>query len=456
MARDIERRDVLKGVGGAGVFGLAGCITQSGGDGEATPEATGTPAGTEAATEGDTETDTTEASTTTEGGSESMRTVMHGVLMPITGDLGSLGAPIRDGATLPVKVLRAESDLPVGFDMQVEDTQTDPQAGVTAANALANAGYPMVTGAASSSVSLQVYQQTFVPNSIVGCSPASTSPAITDLEDNDLIFRTCPSDALQGQVMAQVASEQLEDASASAMYVNNDYGQALNDSFVSSFEDTYDGSVQQEVAFTKEKSSYTSELSTAMGGDPDLLVVIGYPASGIQIFRDFYAGYSDDTDIMVTDGLRDSTLPEEVGNDMSNVYGTAPLAQGPGLEAFNQQYRDEYDREPGVFNAQAYDATAVQLLANVVAGENSGSAIKEQMQAVANPNDGTEVTPANLAEGVRLAAEGESVYYTGASSNVDFDDVGNMTAVTYEYFQFNTDVEGNVETVSEIDFTVEE
>ena len=455
MVRDIDRRDVLKGVGGAGIIGLAGCITQNGDNGGAEPTTSeptedGTETGTETGTDGGTETEVGE--TETDAGSGSVRTVKHGVLMPVTGDLGSLGAPIRDGATLPVKMLQGEDDLPVEFDLQVEDTQTDPQAGVTAANALANAGYPMVTGAASSSVSLQVYQQTFIPNGIVGCSPASTSPAITSLQDNGLIFRTCPSDALQGQVMAQVASNQLGDAAASVMYVNNDYGQALNDSFVNSFEEEHDGTVQQEVAFTKGKSSYTSELSTAMGGDPGLLVVIGYPASGIQIFRDFYAGYGDDTDIMVTDGLRDSTLPEEVGDDMSNVYGTAPLAQGPGLDAFNQQYRDEYDRAPGVFNAQAYDATAVQLLANVVAGENSGDAIKAEMATVANPNDGTEVTPANLAEGIRMAAEGESVHYTGASSNVDFDEDGNMRAVTYEYFQYNTEVEGNIETVSTVDF----
>ena len=442
MVRDIDRRDVLKGVGGAGLVGIAGCITQNdtGGDAPATTaESTGS---------GGETTDGGDAATGTDSGSESMRTVMHGVLMPVTGDLASLGAPIRDGATLPVKVLRADGDLPVEFDMQVEDTQTDPQAGVTAANALANAGYPMVTGAASSAVSLQVYNQVLIDNGMVGCSPASTSPALTNLEDNGLVFRTCPSDALQGEVMAQVATEQRNASSASVMYVNNDYGQALSESFAGAFS----GTVQQQVGFESEQSSYSSQLSTAMDGGPDMLVVIGYPASGIQIFRDFYAQYGTDTDVLVTDGLRDSTLPEEVGNSMTNVYGTAPLAEGPGLEAFNEQYQNEYDRAPGVFNAQAYDATAVQLLANVAAGENSGDAIKEQMQAVANPNDGTEVTPANLAEGIRLAAEGEPLYYTGASSSVDFADTGDMTAVTYEYFHFNTDAENNIETVDTINY----
>ncbi|UIO98699.1 ABC transporter substrate-binding protein [Halobaculum sp. CBA1158] len=446
MARDIDRRDILKGVGTAGVVGMAGCITQndSGGGGDTEADSGGD----------DTEADSGGDDTETEASddSESMRTVRHSVLMPLTGDLASLGGAIRDGGTLPVKQLRAAGDMPVEFDQTVEDTQTDPQAGIQAANGLANAGYPTVCGPASSGVNLQVTQQVFIPNGMVGISPSSTSPAVTDLDDNGLIFRTAPSDALQGQVMADVATNNLGDSTASIMYVNNDYGQKLAEVFEESFVDTHSGTVQESIAFAKEQSSYSSPLSTAMGDSPSLLVVIGYPASGIQIFRDFYAEYNNDTHIMVTDGLRDSTLPDEVGNDMSNVYGTAPQATGPGQEEFVSLYEDEYDRAPGAFNAHAYDASAVCLLANVVTGENEGDAIKENMTEVANPNDGMEVTPGNLPEGLRAAADGEAVYYQGASSSVNFDENGDMTAVTYEYFKFNTDVEGNIESLESIDF----
>ena len=445
MARKIDRRDVLKGAGAAGVVGLAGCITQneSGGGGDTGGDTDGGD---------DEETDAGGETTEASDDSGSTRTIQHSVLMPLTGDLASLGGPIRDGGTLPVKQLEAAGDVPAEFDQTVEDTQTDPQAGIQAANGLANAGYPTVCGPASSGVNLQVAQQVFIPNGMVGVSPSSTSPAVSDLDDDGLIFRTAPSDALQGQVMADVAANNLGDSTASIMYVNNDYGQKLAEVFESSFVDDHSGSVQESIAFEKEQSSYSSPLSSAMNDSPSLLVVIGYPASGIQIFRDFYAEYGNDTDIMVTDGLRDSTLPDEVGNDMSNVYGTAPLATGPGQEAFTSLYEDEYDRAPGAFNAQAYDASAVCLLANAVTGENDGQAIKENMAAVANPNDGMEVTPDNLAEGMRAALDGEQVYYTGASSSVDFDENGDMTAVSYEYFTFNTDVEGNIEQIDTVDF----
>ena len=78
------------------------------------------------------------------------------------------------------------------------------------------------------------------------------------------------------------------------------------------------------------------------GGGPDMLTVVGYPEDGIQLFRDFYSSYSDDVSILIPDGLRDGDLPGQVGNDMSNITGTAPAAGGPNQEAFTSLFEDEY------------------------------------------------------------------------------------------------------------------
>jgi ABC-type branched-subunit amino acid transport system substrate-binding protein len=349
--------------------------------------------------------------------------------MPETGDLASVGRPIRDAALLPFLQLE-DAGTDFSFDYQVGDTQTDPQAGISAAESLVNAGYPSVTGPASSGVNVQVSRQVFIPNEV--------------LDDNDFIFRTPPSDALQGQVIAQVGADELGAGSAAAMYVNNDYGQALTDEFSAAFA----GDVTAEVAFEKEQPSYTSRLEEALADDPDMMVIIGYPASGIQIFRDYYAEFDTGADIVVTDGLKDPNLPGEVGSDMTNVIGTAPTAAGPGADFFSDAFESEYGNEPGVFTSQAYDATAAAILANIAAGENSGVGVRDNLRAVANP-DGTEYGPAELADAVAAVAAGDAVNYVGASSSVDFDDNGDMQAVTYEIFNFTAD---GVETQSTIDF----
>ncbi|MFB6178291.1 MAG: ABC transporter substrate-binding protein [Halorientalis sp.] len=412
MTRQVRRRRVLQGIGGATALGLAGCL---GGDKNGG------------------------------GGGGTNRTIKQGVLQPLSGDLGDLGKPIKDAAILPFTTTETDFTL----DKKVADTQTNPNAGQTAATSLVDAGYPAVTGAASSEVTIQVAKEVFIPNGVVGCSPASTSPAITDLKDNNLIWRTPPTDALQGKVLAQIAKEREDATTAATLYVNNSYGQLLSKSFSSAFKNT-GGSIQTQVSFQKEQSSYSSPLSQALGGDPDVLVVIGYPASGKQLFRDFYSDTDGSTPILITDGLKSASLPSDVGNAMSNVKGTAPLAAGPGKDFFTSKFKSEYGSEPGVFTSQAFDATAVCLLANAAAGKNVGAKIAEKMQAVANPG-GETITPKTLGDGLKKAANGTEIQYKGASSAVDFDSNGDLKAATYELFGFKKG--GGIKSIDEIKFS---
>ncbi|MFB6133209.1 MAG: ABC transporter substrate-binding protein [Halanaeroarchaeum sp.] len=405
----INRRKFLKGVGAAGIAGLAGC---SGGNG---------------------------------GGAG--RTIKLGILLPQTGDLGQLGGPMTKAGELAVKTVN-DADIPFEVDAQVEDTQTKKTVGISAANTLVNAGYPGVVGPASSGINLPVSKQVFIPNQVVGISPSSTALSVTTLNDDDFIYRTAPSDKLQGQVIGQIATEELGVNTASTMYVNNDYGQQLSSAFVTAFEKR-GGTVQAEVSFEKKQTSYTSRVQKAVANDPGVLVVIGYPDSGVQLFKDYYADYDPDRPILVTDGMKEATLPKQVGHDMTNVGGSSALASGPAREAFNSAYQEAYGSKPGVYTAHTFDAAAVTMLANAAAGKNAGPAVRDQMRPMANPG-GTEVTPENLAGGIEMAASGEEIQYSGASSSVDFDEHGDMRAVTYEYFQFQQG--GGIKTIKKISF----
>ena len=51
---------------------------------------------------------------------------------------------------------------------------------------------------------IAVARQVAIPGGIPLVSPASTSPAITGLDDTDLVYRTVPSDLYQGSVMASL------------------------------------------------------------------------------------------------------------------------------------------------------------------------------------------------------------------------------------------------------------
>ncbi|MDR5672444.1 ABC transporter substrate-binding protein [Halalkaliarchaeum sp. AArc-GB] len=396
MSHKTSRRTVLKGIGAAGLTaGLAGCA-----------------------------------------GAGDDHDARVGVLQPATGDLGDLGAPIQDAGVLPGLQLEDE-DVPYEIEIRREDTETEPEVGIERAQALVDAGFPSVTGAASSGVTIAVAQDVFFPEEVVGISPASTSPDITDMP-GDYLLRTCPTDALQGVAAATLAYEDRGLETASTFFLNNDYGQGLNDAFVENYQEL-GGAVYEQEAFEAEQPSYDSALEVVLGDNPDLLYVVGYPDSGEQIFRDFYENFDpDDTLVMVADGMQSNSLPGDVDNPMSNVIGTAPAAVGPGRETFDQLYNTEFGRSPGVFTSQAYDATAVHLLAQFRADELSGPAVSEQIREVANPG-GEVITPSTLADGLEMAADGEEIQYHGASSEIVFDDNGDLDAATFDIFEFDID-----------------
>lgn len=407
-----HRRDVLAGIGAASIGSLAGCFglfEDGGGDGQ---------------------------------------TIELGMLMGVTGELESLGPPIRDAAQLvPDQVNNADIDFEV--DTQFEDTGSVPNEGVDGAEALVNAGYPMICGALGSEVTQQVAESVAIPNQVTMCSPASTSPAITDLNDDDYIFRTAATDALQGVVLARIASEELGHDSASVLALNNAYGSGLSDGFAESFENDFGGTITDQVSFTSGQSSYTSQLQNALSGDPDTMLVVAYPESGVQIFRDFYGNFDrNNMDVLVSDGLQDASLPDDVGEDMSNVRGTAPLGAGPGVEFFEQQYEDAYGDPPeGPFLRQAYDAAAVLVLAHAASDEGDGAGVRDNMRTVTE-GDGEEITPENLVDGIEMAAGGDDIVYKGVSGPVAFDDNGDLASATYEYFRFTSG--GDIETIDEI------
>ena len=171
------------------------------------------------------------------------------------------------------------------------------------------------------------------------------------------------------------------------------------------------------------------------GGGPDLLTVIGYPESGIQLFRDYYAASDGEEDILIPDGLQDPSLPGQVGNAMENVTGTAPAAGGPNQSAFESLYQDAYDETPGVFTSQSYDSAAALILANVAAGENNGTAIRDQLRRIANPG-GTSYGPGEFLDAVEAVANGEDINYQGASSAVNFDQNGDPASAAYSIWEF--------------------
>lgn len=326
-----------------------------------------------------------------------------------------------------------EADLDVAVDYRTVDTESKRETGIPAARSLVDDGYPAVVGAMTSSVTLPVATEVFAAEGVVGCSPSATTPKLTEVPDQGFMYRTAPSDAFQGAVLARLLAEQLDDTTAAILYLNDAYGSALAEAFDNRF-NLRGGDVTASVPYESGKDSYAAELETALADDPDALALIGFTESGAVIFNDYFDRY-EGHDIVVPDGLKTQGVMERVDHDLESVIGTASLAAGPNKAAFTSRFRDAYGMDPTIYTAHGYDAAAVLALASL-AGDGTGTAIRDKMQLVANP-EGQNVGPESLAEGARRVIDGEPIDYRGASSPVDFDRNGDVRVATYEVWEYD-------------------
>ncbi len=358
-------------------------------------------------------------------------TVKIGVLQALTGDLGTYGGPMTDAIKLAIKEVNESGGvLGTNITLKIEDTQTSEVAAVDAANKLVKVDkVPVIIGTTGSGPGKAILEIT-TGNGVLQISSSNTGVEFTTMDKRDLYFRTCPSDALQGRAMARLAIREGY-RNASTLVLNNPYGLGFEEVFREEFE-SLGGTIQESVRYDPAGTIFDSEVDKACQPKPDVVVLCAYPQTGSIILKTAYEkGYMDDIDWLLSEGLRDETLPDMVGKDTEGNYivaglkGTTPDPRtgGPAYEAFKQKYKAEYGKEVTTYCSNSYDAAAVVALAIEKAGKAEGIAIRDALREVANP-PGVEVT--DIGEALRLIRNGTDINYQGASGEIDFDENGDV------------------------------
>ena len=354
-----------------------------------------------------------------------------GHLNTVTGSLSYFGPEQNNGVELAaLHVNQAGGVLGAQMIIVTGDTATNPAQGVAAARALLDVeGAVAIVGALASSVTLAVAQSVTVPKQRLLISPASTSPAITVLEDDDFLFRTTVSDAAQGVVLARLAWE-IGYETAGIMLINNAYGEGLADQFEETFV-SLGGRVTGKVPHEDSQPTYTSELEKATEGDPNVLLAISYPGQAEVYLRESLEGGYSDTFLFV-DATKSPDMMEVVGWDpLEGMLGTAQGSpDSPSLREFQGSYAAVHEAPPEhPFIAENYDAAVLIALAAAKAGTTTDSvAIRDALRSIANP-PGEAVGPGveGIKKALMLIAEGKDINYEGAAGTVDFDENGDVT-----------------------------
>ena len=355
-----------------------------------------------------------------------------GQLSSITGDLSDYGPALADAAQLAVDhINEAGGILGANVTIVLRDTGTSPVQGVDAARALVDIdNVAVIVGALSSGVTIAVASAVTVPSSVLQITSASTNPGVSVLEDNDFLFRTTVGDAAQGAVLARLALE-LGFETASALYVNNAYGQGLADAFETNYE-AAGGTVLALVPHEQVQPTYASELSQATAGDPDVLLALSYPESAETYLREAVEGAYIDT-FLFCDGTKSPDMNETVGVEyLEGTHGTSAGAQVTQVQLdFEEIWLAAFGEASQLpYRGTTYDAVVLMALAAEKAGTTTDSAaIRDALRDVANP-PGEVVGPGvdDIQRALELIQDGEDINYEGAGGSQDFDENGDVSS----------------------------
>ena len=190
-----------------------------------------------------------------------------GIILGFTGPLESITPGMAASAELAFKEASDSGKLPGGHHAEPGPRRLDlhrrrrrdhrRRPPVTGENVAA------IMGADCSGVTTAIANNVAVPNGVVMVSPSATSPALSTIEDNGYFFRTAPSDARQGEVLAEIVNEKgITDVAVT--YTNNDYGKGFADAFAAAFE-ALGGTVAISAAHEDGKADYSAEVARAAG-----------------------------------------------------------------------------------------------------------------------------------------------------------------------------------------------
>jgi branched-chain amino acid transport system substrate-binding protein len=360
-------------------------------------------------------------------------TLSIGGLLPQTGDLSFLGPPEEAGAALAVSDVNAAGGA-LGQSIVFtpgDSGDTDPDIANPTVDSHLAAGADAILGAASSGVSLNVIDK-ITGDCKIQFSPANTSPEFTDYEDDDLYFRTAPSDVLQGQVLADLM---IEDGVASAAILarQDSYGEGLLEFTKTPFEEQ-GGEVVLDQVYDPEAQSFEAEVDAVVSEDADALVMIGFDESSRILSSLFEQGFTpDQKKIYLVDGNIGNALGEDFTEPgtLVGIKGTLPSAELTG-DFRSRLLATDPSLVDFSYSAETYDAVVIMALAAIAADTDDPAAVAAQINGITRDGEACET----FADCAALLADGTDIDYNGPSGPQEFSQPGEPTAASFAIMSY--------------------
>ncbi len=330
---------------------------------------------------------------------------------------------------------------------------------------LIDSGAVCVLSGSGSSNTLRA-AQIGISKGILVMTGASSSPKISALQDNNLVWRTIPSDAFQAKVAAKAVIARLQSKKSKTVgiiHIDNAYGTSLAAAFAEAFK-AQGGSVVRLVSYPDVRSydtlNFQPILEKLYAAKPDAIYLVSYNDDGAQVVKQsqpfWRNGYK--PVLMGCDGNYNNDFllavePEwiEGMEGFAYVHPTNYANYDKFFAAF-KQYSDSSTDSADLANislanmldvestnsyaATSYDAVYIFALAALRTALAKrplvASEIAKEMPFVSKASkNAVAVNVGEFAKAAELLKQGKSINYEGASGAVEFDQRGDVTSGTY-------------------------
>lgn len=301
-----------------------------------------------------------------------------------------------------------------------------------------------------------------IPAGVLLVSASATSPEITGMvkkrsgDPASLVWRVCPSDAIQGKVISEEL-KRTEDVATSRVAIlatDDPYGQGLSQVFSSA----YPGKTGT-FLFTKDQDP-SAAVEQAVEFKPTVALFIGFPVDAKAVLAKVVAGGPLATSKwFFTDSAKSvDVFQENKDKDfLEGSRGTAPATlSSAAYTSFRSRYQSRFGADPDATSYTAHNYDAVYLLALAASwaageageGEISGVRMAQGMTRLTG-GEAHQLQPLDYVATRSAFEAGKDLDVEGASGKLDFDSSTGEAPSKIELWSWTA--AGGIKTLSTVD-----
>lgn len=336
---------------------------------------------------------------------------------PLSGPNTFAGKDNENGTRLAIEEINAKKVQIAGktlkLELQSEDDQCDPKAGVQVAQKFVDSGVKIVLGPYCSGVAIpasRVYSEGGAILSTVGSNPKVTMGGYKNL------FRIIAGDDQIGSTMGMYAAKILKAKNIAVIDDRTAFGQGLAAEFIKEAKELGLNIVAQE--YTNDKATDFNAILTAIKAKkPDVVFYGGYsPQAGPMLKQMKQLGIN--AKLLGGDAICSPELGKLAGADAVNdtvfcAQGGAILDKMAAGPAFKNAYKARFKQDPDAYAVSFYD----------------------QMNLIVDA-----MKKANSTDASKVAAEIYKTSYKGVSGVYSYDEKGNLKKAPATVYTFKAGI----------------